>query len=239
MIYAFANRQGVISFSSTGPYKAGMFVLGWGKGKAFKDAVSVVARHAYDGKTLLVPGIPEADDDLEAYSAAQDFGRQLQKRGFTSSAPTEPENLTVTRRGRCMSQEEAAMLDGIEAAALDNLEAPPMHPGLADAAGKLKAAMLAVVAVVALSAPAYAAPPVVLGDTPAKTEKAPQPAPEAEADALYPPGCKPPERIPNIYDDGEAAVMAFRKSPEGKCYFQAKRNAMTRMLAPKPPAPTK
>lgn len=239
MLYAYADRQGIIRFYQQSAWKAGLFLLAGGEGQAFKDAVSVLARHSYDGKTLLVPGIPEAADDYEAFHAAQDFGRELKKRGFIAPALVQGEDSkTVIRRGKRMSQEQAAMLDGIEAAALDNLEEPPLHPGLADAAGKLKAALFALVAVVALSGPAYAAEAVILGDTPAATENAPQAAPEAPAEAaeatVYPAGCTPPARVPNVYDDGEAAVRAFRKSPEGKCYFQAKRNAMSRMLAPQP-----
>ncbi|MFN6055925.1 MAG: hypothetical protein ACK47C_07815 [Paracoccaceae bacterium] len=40
------------------------------KGPAkLKEIIGVKARHAYDGKTLLVPGIPEAADDQAAIDA--------------------------------------------------------------------------------------------------------------------------------------------------------------------------
>lgn len=35
--------------------------------------LGVVARHSYDGKTMLVPGVPEALSDEEALSAAEHF----------------------------------------------------------------------------------------------------------------------------------------------------------------------
>lgn len=34
-----------------------------------KDAIAAKARHAYDGETLLVPGVPEADDAEAALDA--------------------------------------------------------------------------------------------------------------------------------------------------------------------------
>jgi hypothetical protein len=37
--------------------------------KALRARVSVKARHAYDGRTLLVPGIPEAADEVAALLA--------------------------------------------------------------------------------------------------------------------------------------------------------------------------
>ncbi|WP_236665124.1 hypothetical protein [Aeromonas dhakensis] len=38
-----------------------------------KESVGVLARHAYDNKTLLVPGIPEAEDMSAAYDALIKF----------------------------------------------------------------------------------------------------------------------------------------------------------------------
>jgi hypothetical protein len=35
----------------------------------FKAMVSGKARHSYDGKTLLVPGVPEVENELEAVEA--------------------------------------------------------------------------------------------------------------------------------------------------------------------------
>lgn len=45
-----------------------------------RRAVDGVARLAYDNRTRLVPGIPEADDDEAALKAAMRFSQNLLKR---------------------------------------------------------------------------------------------------------------------------------------------------------------
>lgn len=40
--------------------------------------LSVNARHSYDGKSLLVPGLPEAEDDEAAVRAVQAFQLRLE-----------------------------------------------------------------------------------------------------------------------------------------------------------------
>lgn len=44
-----------------------------GSAKRLRRLLEVCARHAYDGKTLLVPGIPEAESDDEAFDAMVAF----------------------------------------------------------------------------------------------------------------------------------------------------------------------
>ncbi|MEO1670167.1 MAG: host nuclease inhibitor protein [Cyanobacteria bacterium J06631_2] len=64
MIYASCDRRGVIEFGEKVP--EGNLPLHYGEEAQVKERISVVARHAYDNKTLLVPGVPEADNDDEA-----------------------------------------------------------------------------------------------------------------------------------------------------------------------------
>lgn len=42
-------------------------------------ALLALARHAYDGETLLVPGVPEADCDDEALKAVFEFQTMLER----------------------------------------------------------------------------------------------------------------------------------------------------------------
>ena len=46
----------------------------------FRSLISARSRHAYDGKTLLVPGIPEADSEEEAFQALLRFRNWLESR---------------------------------------------------------------------------------------------------------------------------------------------------------------
>lgn len=78
MAVAYCYRSGEILIGDLLP--EGALELGRGRGRKFRDVVEVLARHAYDGKTLLVPGIPEADNDAQALKAAEAFRDQLQKR---------------------------------------------------------------------------------------------------------------------------------------------------------------
>lgn len=44
------------------------------------EGALTLARHAYDGKTLLIPGVPEAEDDGTALKAVLDFEKRLAAR---------------------------------------------------------------------------------------------------------------------------------------------------------------
>ncbi|WP_320202445.1 host nuclease inhibitor protein [Agrobacterium rosae] len=51
-----------------------------GHGRRLRRILSVCARQAYDGKTLLVPGLPEAEGDLQAIEAVKGFEQMLRER---------------------------------------------------------------------------------------------------------------------------------------------------------------
>jgi len=65
---AYAYRSGQIEFGNTVPSGA-LPIIGPDKRSIPRDRIEAGARLAYDGKTLLVPGIPEAEDDNAAYEA--------------------------------------------------------------------------------------------------------------------------------------------------------------------------
>lgn len=65
---AYAFRNGEIGFGEVVPDGA-LPILGPKHYPISIDDIKTGARLAYDGKTLLVPGVPEAGSDLEAYEA--------------------------------------------------------------------------------------------------------------------------------------------------------------------------
>lgn len=69
-IFAYCWRSGRIEFGAVVP--EGALPIGSGD-KAFRDNIEVKARHAYNGKWLLVPGIPEAKTDADARLALRLF----------------------------------------------------------------------------------------------------------------------------------------------------------------------
>jgi hypothetical protein len=75
MSYAYCSRDGAIEIARSVP--DGRLELARGPARDLRRAVSARSRHAYDGKTFLVPGIPEADSDGEALSAAERFAAFL------------------------------------------------------------------------------------------------------------------------------------------------------------------
>lgn len=72
---AFAWRSGIIEFGNRIP--DGALPVDHGTERSVRGRVGVLARHAYDGKTLLIPGVPEAGSDNEAFEAWQRFKRLL------------------------------------------------------------------------------------------------------------------------------------------------------------------
>lgn len=83
MIYANVGRDGVIVFEPHADPSLGRLPIGHATNKdtkRFKDIVSVNARHAYDGVTLLVPGVPEARSDNEALDNLLYFRRVIEMR---------------------------------------------------------------------------------------------------------------------------------------------------------------
>lgn len=73
---AYCYASGVIEF---GPYPPrGTLPIAAGPREKLEELISGACRHAYDGKTLLVPGIPEAatqSDGLDALKRFRDFNR--------------------------------------------------------------------------------------------------------------------------------------------------------------------
>jgi hypothetical protein len=79
VIYANVGRDGVIVFEPRPDPSLGRLPVGSaGKSEAarFRRIVAANARHAHDGVTLLVPGVPEAATRHEALGAMLRF-RQL------------------------------------------------------------------------------------------------------------------------------------------------------------------
>jgi hypothetical protein len=68
---AYCYRSGQIMFGRTVP--EGAIEVTRGPAKKLRKLICAVARHAYDGKTLLVPGIPEAPNERQAEAALRRF----------------------------------------------------------------------------------------------------------------------------------------------------------------------
>lgn len=76
--FAFCYASGEIGFGTKLP--SGALPIATGDNKTvLRDWIEGVARHAYDGKTLLVPGIPEAPDQSHALDALKRFTKWLDK----------------------------------------------------------------------------------------------------------------------------------------------------------------
>lgn len=71
-MHAYCFQSGEIDFGVDLP--EGTLPLGKARSaKKLREIVEVNARHAYDGKTLLVPGLPEADTEDAALAAWRYF----------------------------------------------------------------------------------------------------------------------------------------------------------------------
>lgn len=75
---AYAYRSGRIEISKKGRSANDALVIAVGPAKELREEISGLARHGYDGKTLLVPGIPEARTDSEAMDALFDFKAKVE-----------------------------------------------------------------------------------------------------------------------------------------------------------------
>lgn len=86
--FAYCWRSGLIEFGDSVP--KGALPIGSGD-DAFRANVEAKARHAYDGKRLLVPGVPEAATSADAVLALRLFikwairGEQLSRRDIQAS----------------------------------------------------------------------------------------------------------------------------------------------------------
>lgn len=78
---AYCYRSGQIRFGGRTPRGAILFAEATPEGECLlRGIVSVLARHAYDGKTLLVPGVPEAVDAEAALAALHRFQDEVRER---------------------------------------------------------------------------------------------------------------------------------------------------------------
>lgn len=74
---ACARANGVIVFARKCPRDA--LPITSFPAPALRKAVSALARHAYDGKTLLVPGLPEAADWQQRVAAITRFKASVEE----------------------------------------------------------------------------------------------------------------------------------------------------------------
>ncbi len=78
-VHAFCDANGRISYSDQ-PSIPGLARFACGRLEQIKPIVEVIARHAHDGETFLVPGIPEAENFHEASEALGRFINQFDQR---------------------------------------------------------------------------------------------------------------------------------------------------------------
>ncbi len=74
---AYCYASGQIRFGERAPRGAIMFARG--PSKRLREFVEGRARHAYDGKTLLVPGVPEAPNQTAGCAALRRWCDWLKK----------------------------------------------------------------------------------------------------------------------------------------------------------------
>lgn len=84
---AFCWASGVIGFDADDRQPEGTLLIASGPEAKLREKIGVAARHGYDNQTLLVPGIPEADDQRAALAALQkwlrEHGPSWRKSGLT------------------------------------------------------------------------------------------------------------------------------------------------------------
>lgn len=70
---ACCDAAGVIYFERRLPKDLTLLPIARGPAKKVREFMQAKARHAYDGKTLLVPGVPEAEDQTAGLEALKKF----------------------------------------------------------------------------------------------------------------------------------------------------------------------
>lgn len=78
MSVAYCFRSGEVEIAYKEP--AGSIALLRGPAAVLRASVELGARHSYKPVTLLVPGVPEADDDSRALDAAAAWAKWMAKR---------------------------------------------------------------------------------------------------------------------------------------------------------------
>ena len=77
MTLAYCYRNGVLGFTDSA-CPDGALPVAKGNGKKWRQQVEVLCRLAYDGVRLLVPGVPEAENDTDALNAVYRFQAALE-----------------------------------------------------------------------------------------------------------------------------------------------------------------
>lgn len=72
---AFCWASGLIQFGDQVP--DGAIEIARGDDQVVREIIEVTSRHAYDGKSLPVPGIPEAKNQAEGIDALERFVRWI------------------------------------------------------------------------------------------------------------------------------------------------------------------
>ena len=93
-MFAFCYASGQIGFGTAIPQGALPIAKG-DDDRKLRDWIEGVCRHSYDGKTLLVPGIPEAPNQSKALDALKRFTGWLNK-----SVPQGVETIESKHRAR-------------------------------------------------------------------------------------------------------------------------------------------
>ena len=75
MIRAYCYPSGLIDFGNTIP--KGARIIARGPEKELRDFIAVKARHVRRGGDLLVPGVPEADNQIAAAEALQKWAKWI------------------------------------------------------------------------------------------------------------------------------------------------------------------
>lgn len=76
--YAYCYASGEIEIGPRVPL--GALAIARGREDALRDLMCVASRHAYDGETLLVPGVPEAPDQIAGVDALKAWCNWLAQR---------------------------------------------------------------------------------------------------------------------------------------------------------------
>lgn len=72
LVHAYCFQTGVIEFGTEVPAGAIVVAASYME-KRLKNFIEVNARHSYDGKTLLVPGVPEQANEYRKVNALGDW----------------------------------------------------------------------------------------------------------------------------------------------------------------------
>ena len=70
-MHAYCYASGEIGFGPIVP--RGAVCIATGSEEKLREEICAVSRHAYDGETLLVPGLPEAPNQMAAADALERF----------------------------------------------------------------------------------------------------------------------------------------------------------------------